>query len=766
MSWPESRDHSRLVARQITVTGRVQGVGFRPFVWRIAKKNQLSGWVRNGGSQVDIHVEGPERGVASFMTALVAEAPPLSRPQLIRSRVIDAQGLPTFSIVASAAGQATTSQLPPDLFCCDDCLREMRTPSERRYRYPFTNCTQCGPRYTIIATLPYDRPHTTMAGFVMCDDCRVEYLNPLDRRFHAQPLACPACGPRLSFHHGDVRLQDNERALDAAIDCLRGGGIVAVKGVGGYHLMCDPANDRSVAALRQRKHRPAKPLAVMFPQVGADGLQAVRACVTLDDSAAAACLDPERPIVLARRTSACSLSTLLAPGLAELGVFLPYSPLHHLLLDAFEGPLVATSGNVSGEPVITDNDESERRLAQVADAFLHHNRPILRPADDSVVRVIAGEPRRLRVGRGLAPLELDLAVPAAAPLIALGGHMKCTVALASQKRAIVSPHLGDLGSMRSLDGLEDTVHDLEALYDAPAWQFVCDANPDYASTRWATAQDCPVSFVQHHVAHASALAGEYPGIERWLVFVWDGTGLGAAGSQWGGEAFAGRPGAWQRVASLRRFHLLGGDRAAREPWRSAAALMWETSRNFNLPGVDGSFARQAWRKRLGCHTSSSAGRIFDAAAAMILGVHETTFEGQGPMMLESVAGDKGEPVSLPLAVDDEAILRADWEPLLAMLCDERTPAPVRSAIFHASMARLLADQVSELASRIDFQVVGLTGGVFQNRRLCEEIVDLLDSRAIPIYQHRLVPSGDGGLSFGQLVEFIHAKRQPSPDARD
>ena len=636
--------------------GRVQGVGFRPFVYRTAKSFGLTGWVRNGSGQVLIHVEGNRRDIANFESALTAEAPPLAEPRLEASDEALVEGLRLFQIQPSDIADSPDVHLPPDMFCCDDCLAELQSASERRFRYPFTNCTQCGPRYTIIEALPYDRPNTSMAGFPLCPRCRSEYDSPLDRRFHAEPLACPDCGPKLSFRRNGREPCHGEAALDATIACLRKGGIVAVKGVGGYHLMCDAANDAAVANLRARKHRPHKPLAVMFPQAGSDGLDAVRENVVLGEEEARAIVDAARPIVLARRQPACGLSAALAPGLAELGVFLPYSPLHHLLLTAFGAPLVATSGNIGGEPVITGNAEAEARLSPMADAFLHHDRPIVRPADDSVVRVVAGAPRQIRVGRGMAPLEIELPAELAEPTLAVGGHMKGAIALGWGRRAVVSPHIGELDSPRSLQIFAQVITDLQVLYRVEARRIVCDAHPGYASTRWAKQQGLPVTQVQHHAAHASALAAEKPDINCWLVFAWDGVGLGDGGDLWGGEALAGHPGAWRRAASMRPFHVVAGDRVGREPWRSAAALMWETGRAW-LPPIDAAdLAAQAWRNRIGTSRTSSVGRLFDAAASLVLGLNVASFEGQGPMLLESIADVGTDSIALPLAQDSHGVL--------------------------------------------------------------------------------------------------------------
>jgi hydrogenase maturation protein HypF len=753
-------DNGPRTARRIVVGGRVQGVGFRPFAHRAAVSLGLCGWVRNSAGRVLVHVEGPTGDVAEFEAVLQREPPPLARPRLEASDETAFEGAPDFRILESDGAEAAEGCIAPDLFCCDDCLAELGDPLGRRHRYPFTNCTQCGPRYTIIAALPYDRPNTAMAGFALCAACRAEYDNPLDRRFHAQPLACPDCGPRLGFQAGAAAFA-GDAALAAAVDALNAGQIVAVRGVGGYHLMCDAADDLAVARLRDRKRRPHKPLAVMFPLAGGDGLQSVRASVELDEAEARACVDPARPIVLARRRAACPLSPGLAPGLNQLGVFLPYSPLHHLLLATLGRPLVATSGNVSGEPVITDRAEAERRLAAVADSFLHHDRPILRPADDSVVRVIAGSARPIRLGRGVAPLEIDLPAALAEPTLAVGGHLKSSIALGWGRRAVISPHIGDLDSPRSLEVFERVIGELCALYRVQPRRIACDAHPGYASARWARAQAAPVAPVQHHVAHASALAGEHPEVGRWLVFAWDGLGLGDDGDLWGGEALIGAPGAWRRAASLRPFQLIGGDRAAREPWRAAAALMWDVGRDWRPETEGAALARQAFDRRLRLSRTSSAGRLFDAAACLVLGLETASFEGQAPMWLEAQASAAASPIRLPLACGEDGVWRTDWAPLLDGLADTRSSPQARAAVFHESLAHALADQASTLARVEAFDAVGLVGGVFQNRRLAERALQLLAASGRVGRLPRRLPANDGGLAFGQLIETLGRDRPAS-----
>jgi len=746
-------------AHRLRLDGRVQGVGFRPFVYRLAHGLGLSGWVQNQLGEVEILVEGPPERIEAFTRALVEQAPPLARPHLVAREAVAPEDSGEFAIRPSSAGTTAAIHVPPDYFACDDCLRELEDPDDRRYRYPFINCTQCGPRYTLITRLPYDRPNTTMADFELCPACRAEYDNPLDRRFHAQPLACPQCGPQLEFVTGAHRIARTNRALSACTEALRAGGVIAVKGIGGYHLMCDARNDAAVAQLRQRKRRPAKPLAVMVPRTGPDGLTAVRAEVDVDQTTAAALLDPVRPIVLARRRPACTLSPHIAPGLEEIGVMLPYSPLHQLLLEEFGGPLVATSANLSGEPVLTDNQEVTRRLAHVAESYLHHNRPIQRPADDPVLRVIDGRARPLRLGRGNAPRELTLPRALDAPVLAVGGHMKNTLALAWDRRVVISPHVGDLQAPRSIAVFEQLAAELQSLYGVKAERLVCDAHRGYASSRWARAQGLPVTEVFHHRAHAGAIAGEFAAEAGgaapqtpWLVFTWDGVGLGEDGTLWGGEALLGQPGQWRRLARLRPLFLPGGEKAGREPWRSALAACWETGHDWPDAPPEAEPLHGAWQRRLNCPQSSAAGRLFDAAAALLGLVERASFEGQGPMLLESLCRTAAEPVALALSEVGDGLWETDWAPLVAMLLDRARPRRSRAAAFHASLAGALLDQARLARDRHGVQRVGLAGGVFQNRVLSETALALLRGDGFQAHLGEVVPSNDAGLCYGQVIE--------------
>ncbi|MDR3392547.1 MAG: carbamoyltransferase HypF [Sulfuriferula sp.] len=738
---------NQLHAMHFVVSGRVQGVGFRPFVYRLAQRFELSGWVQNRLGLVEIQVEGSPQHLDDFAVALLDEAPPLAQPHILGQLKVPAAGDGGFAIRPSVSDAQPDIHVPPDYFTCDDCLVELFDPHDRRYRYPFINCTQCGPRYTLIEHLPYDRAATSMRDFKLCPACRAEYENPLDRRFHAEPVACPQCGPQLQFHNDRIQLT-GESALAAAVAALRVGQIVAVKGVGGYHLLCDASSDAAVARLRDRKMRPHKPLAVMFPD-----LASVRHAAEMTEQEAVFLASPLRPVLLLRQRADSALSAQLAPGLAEIGVMLPYSPLHHLLLHDFAAPLVATSANISGEPVLTDNAEAEARLTGVADAFLHHDRAIVRPADDPVFRVNAGLPRPLRLGRGCAPLELSLPFALASPLLAVGGHNKNTVALAWERRVVISPHIGDLGSLRSMAVFEQVVADLQQLYNVTASRVVCDAHHGYASSRWARASGLALSTVFHHHAHASALAGEYPDIADWLVFAWDGVGYGEDGTMWGGEALLGQPGNWMRAASMRPFYLPGGDAAGREPWRAAASLAWASGIEWAQLPAGSELVHTVWQRRINTQQTSAVGRLFDAAAAFTGLIRHASYEGQGPMLLEAACdGSAGDAIELPLSRDEEGVWRCDWAPLVTMLTDTALSVGQRAEVFHASMAHALLAQVRAIQTTHEIQCVGLTGGVFQNRRLTERVVELLTAAGLQVRLAQQIPVNDGGISFGQIVE--------------
>jgi hydrogenase maturation protein HypF len=766
----KQQTNTALSARQIVISGQVQGVGFRPFIYRLAVQHELTGWVRNCVGIVEIFVQGKSQNLENFLTDIFTKKPPLAKPRLESSKQTDIREFETFSILPSQVQGEAHISVPTDLFLCDDCLAELNDPSDRRYHYPFINCTQCGPRYTLIRMLPYDRPNTTMAGFELCPSCLAEYKDPNNRRFHAEPVACAECGPSLSFFlNKKTGCNDSEGALYHAVETLRQGKVVAVKGIGGYHLMCDASNTEAVERLRRNKPRADKPLAVMFPVAFDDPFEYAEKSVLLSENDKAFLLQPARPVLLVKKNkqselSEPALSEQLAPALNEIGMMLPYSPLHHLLLNEFDGPLVATSANISGEPVLIDNIDVEKRLAHVADACLHHNRPIERPADDPVYRTIAGKARPIRIGRGAAPVELLLPFELPHPVIAVGAQMKNTVTLAWKNRAVISPHIGEMDSARALDVFENTINDLQKLYGIKAESLVCDAHPGYTSRRWAYKQDLPVNSVFHHHAHASAAYYECQRVvkadESIIVFAWDGVGYGEDTTLWGGETFVGEPGGWQRVASMRAFNLPGGDKAGRQPWRSAAALCWEVGLDYDdIPEKDPmlySMLKRAWQQKINAPQSTSVGRLFDAAAALTGVCITASFEGQGPMAFEALSeSSKGladNYVDITLEKIDN-ILIYDWKPLISIMLDSTLSVKARASLFHNSLAHSILQQAKIIREKQAANTVSFSGGVFQNRVLTERAMALLLDNNFEVCLPELIPVNDAGISFGQVMEY-------------
>ena len=800
------------------IIGQVQGVGFRPFVYRLATSKQLAGWVKNQFGQVEIIAQGSPENLATFYDELLNKAPSRAKPQIALSESVKMATLTGFKILPSDRTEPAIIHIPPDYAPCLDCLTEFDDPADRRYQYPFINCTQCGPRFTIISRLPYDRLNTSMSAFPLCPDCQAEYENPSDRRFHAEPVACPQCGPVLEFHslprHTGFatlpsQLPTSEAALLDCVSAFHAGEIVAVKGIGGYHLMCDAGNDEAIHHLRRLKPRPDKPLAVLFP----DDEILLNSNVVLEEHHTRLLREPMRPIVLVslssksrepsmnnRSTENVRVSTQIAPGLTEIGIMLPSNPLHVLLVEAFGGPLVATSANISGEPILTAAAEVEKRLGHIAQHCLHHNRPIVRPADDSVFRFIQRKPRPIRLGRGSAPVELTLPVELAQPTLAVGGHQKNTVALGWKNRVVISAHIGDLGSPRSQAVFEQVISDLQRLYDMKAERIICDVHSHYSSSRWAKKTGLPVYQVYHHHAHAAAVVGEFYGqcsptpsslkeandksqsprrrglrnvSDAWLVFTWDGVGLGEEGQLWGGEALYGWPGQWQRVGTFRSFAPPGGDKAGREPWRSALAVSWEIGYQWKgaekIADID--LLYQAWQKQINCPRTSAVGRLFDAAAALTGLVYTASFEGQAPMRLEAACQDEpvlsgvkpvfkdslsnwnGKmPIDLPIRRNSEGIWQIDWEPLIPMLIDTRQSVSVRAACFHASLAHSLQNLAHRIRDEYGVTQIGLAGGVFQNRVLSEQVFSWLSAEGFEVVMGTQLPANDAGLSFGQIVE--------------
>ena len=704
--------------RRLRVRGVVQGVGFRPFVYRLATRGGLGGLVWNDGDGVVVEVEGPAGALDSFARALVGEAPPLARIASVTGQRMAPLGERAF-VVAASHGGGRSAIVPPDVATCEDCLRELFDPADRRFRYPFTNCTNCGPRLTIVTTVPYDRENTTMAGFPLCDACRGEYEDPADRRFHAEPIACPACGPRLSI------------PLPEVVTVLHDGGIVAVKGLGGWHLACDATSEQAVARLRERKRREEKPFAVMSPEPGllsvptADELELLRS--------------PASPIVLVRRRPDAPVAASVAPGTPWLGLMLPYTPLHHLLCADVGRPLVMTSGNLTDEPIAFDDEEARQRLHDVADLFLAHDRPIHRRCEDSVVR--AGFP--LRRSRGLAPSALRLPVALERPVVAAGAELKSTFCVARGGEAFLSAHLGDLTGEEAHAAFHT---DLELWLDMlgvePAG-VACDLHPDYLSTRWAWEQDLPVVEVQHHHAHAAACLAEHGETDAALAIVLDGTGLGTDGTLWGGEVLRCDLTGFERLAHLEPVPLPGGEAAVREPWRVAAAHLERAGRPVRWERWE--LVRQSLE--VNAPLSSGAGRLFDAVSAL-LGVRErVSYEGQAAIELEHLAGDTTA-APYPCRVVSGVIFGTD---LVIAACDDleagREPAEIAAA-FHEGLAEAFATACLEAGGA---GTVVLSGGCLQNLRLLGSLRTRLERAGLRVLTHTAVPPNDGGVSYGQAA---------------
>lgn len=738
-----------------TVLGAVQGVGFRPFVHRLATELGMAGFVRNTAEGVVIEVEGPTAALHRFRECLVKDRPAHAVIRGIETALLDPVGYSGFTILDSAGGPLRAFVLP-DIATCPECLSEISDRANRRYRYPFTNCTFCGPRYSILLALPYDRANTSMARFVMCPACKAEYDNPEDRRFHAQPNACPDCGPTLHLWnaHG-VELYARDEALLAAAQAIRQGLIVAVKGLGGFHLFCDARDDEAVRRLRRRKQREEKPLAVMFPSVSALVQHCLAGALEMGQLTSSAA-----PIVLLHRSVSSNLAASIAPQNPFLGALLPYTPLHHLLLRELDFPVVATSGNLSDEPICTDEHEALVRLCGIADLFLVHDRPIVRHVDDSIVRVVAGREQVLRRARGLAPLPVHLSHPVPA-LLALGAHLKNTVALARDDEVFLSQHIGDLETAEAHGAFRRVVADFTALYPSDLAAVACDAHPDYLSSRHAETMDTPVIRVQHHYAHVLACMADNEIGPPCLGVAWDGTGYGEDGTIWGGEFLRVTASGYTRVATLRPFLLPGGEAAIREPRRAAlgllyafmgdAALTYPTPASEAFTAAEKAVLQTMLHRGLNTPRTTSVGRLFDAVASLTDLCQRNRFEGQAAMALEFSLPNPVPEDGYEITLAPEGTLAVlDWEPLIdAVLADLRSG--VSAGRIAGRVHNALAKAIVGVATHIGEERIALSGGCFQNRYLLERTVALLSQSGFRPYWHQRVPPNDGGIALGQVL---------------
>jgi len=759
-------------AIRLRVTGVVQGVGFRPFVHRLAMRYHLSGWVRNASGDVQIAVEGGPGEVDEFLAAISREAPPLARIERIETEQGSVEGLPEFVIVPSSEDSSRRQPLPPDVGLCAACERELADPNDRRYRYPFITCTDCGPRFTVIDGLPYDRERTTMRAFTQCPACLREYRTPGDRRYHSETNSCPACGPRLWFLSADDTdgadvAREGQPATSAkpvdpvlaAVRLLESGGILALRGFGGFHLACDATNESAVAELRRRKHREAKPLAVMVRD-----LAAAREIAEVTEAEAELLRSQERPIILLPLRSDSRLAPGIAPGLSAVGLMLPATPLHQLLLDDLRRPVVMTSGNLTEEPIAIGNEEARRRLASIADGFLLHDREILSRSDDSVLRYAAGGPIMLRRARGYAPVPLRIPLASPVPLLAVGPHLKNTFTLLDGDVAYISPHVGDLEGLESLEHFRGMQAVYRRLFRIEPAAVAHDLHPGYLSTRVAQELGLPrLIGVQHHHAHIAAVMAEHRVTTPVLGVAYDGTGYGEDGAVWGAEILLADLAGYRRLAHFRYVPLPGGDLAARRIWRvvlgyCALNHSARSALSMAFDGVDPielALAERQLETGVNAPRASSMGRLFDAAAA-ILGVRRVAhYEGQAAMELEALAGTRPA-AEYPCAIHDDGA--GGWEidplPLLTDLGLRRVrgyDVADLAADFHASIAWVTAEVLRRAVAATGIATVALGGGTFQNARLLVSLRRRLEARGLRVLIPRALPPGDGAISYGQAA---------------
>jgi hydrogenase maturation protein HypF len=746
-------------AREVFIQGVVQGVGFRPFTHRLAMRHGLAGWVRNEAGSVRIMAEGEASALERFARALEAEAPPLARIDRLEVNVVPRPGLDAFRVEASAVDSPGRLPVSPDVAMCGACEAELLDAGNRRFRYPFITCTDCGPRFTVIESMPYDRARTTMRRFTQCPACLAEYEDPGSRRYHSETNSCAECGPRIRLEGKGIDAREGEEALAGAVARLRDGCIVAVRGLGGFHLAVDAGDAVAIRRLRERKRRDAKPLAVMVPT-----LEDARRLAEVSTDEAALLQSPERPIVLLQRRGDAPLAAQVAPGLSTVGVMLAYTPLHRLLLEGVARPLVMTSGNLSDEPIATANEEARQTLDGVADCFLLHDREIVARYDDSLVRHAAGGPVFLRRARGFAPLPLGLPVPAERAFLAVGPHLKNTFTVAQEETAWVSQHVGDLENFETLAHFDDALERFRELFRLEPLHVVRDLHPGYLSTR--VAEDSGLTEltpVQHHHAHIAAVQGEHALTGTVLGLAFDGTGYGEDGRVWGCEFLASDLRGYRRLAHLRYAPLPGGDRAARSPWRTALgylSLAPEERAAFDraFRGVAPEalrVAEQQIARGVNAPEASSLGRLFDAAAA-VLGVRtESRFEGQAPMELESLAGRRAAaPFDMAVRESGGGVRVLDPVSLLVALGEGTArgqDVADLAARFHETVARATADLAIALCEGEALEVVALGGGCFQNARLLASVKDRIEDAGLSVLVPRLLGPNDGAVSYGQAV---------------
>ncbi len=748
------------VNRTLKITGLVQGVGFRPFVYQLADRYSLNGYILNNTQGVSLELEGEEAVIEDFIESLQRELPPLARIDTLSSKVGEVVGYTNFQIHKSETEHNksihyTTALVSPDIAICKNCLEEMNDPKNRRYVYPFINCTDCGPRYSIIETLPYDRPNTSMHFFTMCEACHNEYTDPLDRRFHAQPISCPDCGPTLRLLDSSQKvLGEGADAVSLTVEAIKKGRIVAVKGLGGFHLICDASNTKAIAVLRKRKHRPVKPFAVIFPNINL-----LESYAEISSEEEAIILSKEKPIVIVPKRSSSTMSDLVAPSIDRLGVFLPYTPLHHLLLKEINLPLVATSANRSDEPIIRKSEELIEKLSSVFDLVLDHDRGIVNANDDSVVQMVGDEKITLRMARGYTPYSIKLPFKSRKKILAVGANQKNTITLIFDDTLIVSPHIGDLNSLEAFEYFERTLESFKRFYDFEPEVILCDKHPEYMTRKWAKTlcSDVDIIEVQHHYAHLLAGMAEYKLNEKVLGFAFDGTGYGDDGTIWGGEVMIADNQDYERVFSLAPFRLLGGEKAIKEPRRSALTLLFEIYtldeiRELQLALLE-TFSEQeitvlhkAWKQGINAPLSGSMGRLFDAVASFADIVQLSSFEGESGLIMEQYV-DENITESFPIDITNGVIKFEKMIEAMVTIVDKR--------IMISMFFNTIVEMIFQIAQKYPELPLLFSGGVFQNKVLVEKIIKRCKEEGHKYYFQKETAINDGGISLGQAWYGYH-----------
>ena len=734
------------IALSIVIEGKVQGKGVRPLISKIAKEYNLTGWVKNNGAGVAVFCQGKGNSLQQFIKT-IQTSPSLKNDTEIFSVFNDEfdASIDCFSIISSASSN-NPRHIPQDSAICNECLGELFDKNNRRYKYPFISCTQCGPRFSILKDFPIDRINSAYDDHQLCMDCQTEYENSEDRRYHAQNISCPGCGPSLSLVSQDITWTSN--IISRCSKLLKEGKIIAIKSVSGYRLIANASNSKTINVLRQRKQRPSKPFAIMVKDS-----RAIQEICEVSDRDIKFLQSQTNPILLLPKKRNTDIAKNVAPNINQFGIHIPGTGLEHLLLKEFSGSIISTSANLSGQSIIYDEKIAAKKLEDIADAFIHHNLMIKNPCDDSVWQATKKKPQPIRLGRGFSPIELTLPYSLKKTVVALGAQDKTTLSLAWNNRLVISPHIGDMGDHSCWLSLQDKLQQLSRLYNVTPEHYIIDKHPTYTSNQWVKKEKYPHTEVLHHHAHASSLYLNMPQDKDALIFTWDGTGFGEKDQLWGGETFIGRPGYWKRIATFIPFPLPGGEKCIREIWRTAYSLL--VSCDLEMPANNKqAIVTQILASQINAPLTSSVGRLFDGVTSLLGIMDETSFDGQAPIYLENLATYSSDDfIELSLITSEDKLYQIDYKPLIRTMVDTSQTIEYRSTVFHNSLARAILNCTQQIGENSHVENIGLSGGVFQNQQLSNKTQDLLEKHGYNVYTHDTIPCNDAGISAGQVLEY-------------